>query len=56
MIKPSEWTNGGDEVFVVRCMSRDGKTSSKRLKNGVCLKNSKQHYGDKKETYDKERN
>ena len=37
MIKPSEWTNGGDEVFVVRCMSRDGKTSSKRLKNGVCI-------------------
>ena len=34
MKRACEWTNGGDEVLIVRCMSRDGKTSRKRLVNG----------------------
>ena len=36
-IKACKWTNCGDEVLVVRCMSKDGKTSSKRLVNGVAV-------------------
>ena len=34
VVNPCEWTNGGDEVLVVRCMSKDGKTSSSRLVDG----------------------
>ena len=36
-IKACEWTNGGEEVLIVRCMSMDGKTSSKRIKDGVAV-------------------
>ena len=37
MKRACEWTNGGDEVLIVRCMSRDGKTSRKRLVNGCVV-------------------
>jgi hypothetical protein len=30
-----QWTNGGDEVLVVRFVDKDGKSASKRLKDGV---------------------
>ena len=34
MIEAHEWTNGGDEVLIVRCIPKDGKTSNLRLKDG----------------------
>ena len=36
-VKSCQWTNGGDTVLIVRCMSRDGKTSSQRMVDGKSI-------------------